>query len=329
MGESSLVVGMSGKEIHELEEIALAAFGWSSIFVMALALTGGAIIAARAQRRLDVIGKTMDDIAHGDLGARIPLIGNGDDIDQLSADVNQALARLSSLVEGMRQVSTDIAHDLKTPLNRLKMTIETAATNSERGLPVSEELAAALAESDCIDETFSALLRIAQIESGVRKSRFMTIDVADLLQNLVDIFREVAIDAGQSLSFERQGAVEAPILGDRELLTQMFANLIENAIRHCPKGARIDCALGLDRRHVTARVADNGPGIPEFEHENVLRRLYRLDKSRTTSGSGLGLSLAKAIADLHDASLQLSDNAPGLCVTVQFTNSGTAKSSSR
>lgn len=322
VGDNRLIVGMSNDVIYEFEEIVLAAFGWASIAVVALALAGGALIAVRARQRLDAIGRTMDRIAQGDLGARIPLIGNGDDIDQLSTDVNQALKRLASVVDGMRQVSADIAHDLKTPLNRLKMTIETALARSARGLSVSDELEAASAESNQINDTFSALLRIAQIESGARKARFTTIDIADVMRQVADVYREVAVDAGQSLTFVCAAPSPVTVLGDRDLLTQMFANLIENAIRHAPEGTTIDCAVTVTMNSAVASIADNGRGIPEAERDHVLRRLYRLEKSRTTPGSGLGLSLVKAIAELHDARLVLDDNQPGLRVSVAFSNAG-------
>ena len=169
-----------------------------------------------------------------------------------------------------------------------------------------------MTESDTINQTFSALLRIAQIEGGVRRDHFAPLDLASVMSNLVEIYTEVAEDACMAL----RCLVDTPalILGDKELLTQAFANLIENAIRHCPQGTQIVCQITTVQDQVTASVADNGPGIPIQERELVLRRLYRLEKSRTTQGSGLGLSLVKAVADLHGAELSLSDAVPGLVV---------------
>ena len=318
IGDDRLVVGLSRSEIDELEEIMLASLVWSSIVVIALAIAGGAALAVRAQRRVDAVRDTMDSVAQGNLDARIPLIGNGDDIDRLSAAVNAALDRLSALVEGMRQVSADIAHDLKTPLNRLRIHIETASGKGARGIPAAEELKAALVESDRINETFGALLRIAQIEAGARRERFTDIDIAIVLAEVAEIYHDVAEDAGKMLSYASDVSTPFLIHGDRELLTQLFANLIENAIRHCPNGTQITCSLTPKSDHIVASVADSGPGIPQNERENALRRLYRMEKSRTSEGSGLGLSMVKAIADLHGASLSLENNAPGLRVSVAF-----------
>lgn len=313
-----LVVGMSYAETDELQEIALASFGWASLIVLATALAGGIFLAFRVQRRMEAIAGTMMRVSHGELGARIPLIGSGDDIDTLSIQVNSALERLAALVEGMRQVSADIAHDLKTPLNRLKLIVEAAIENEANGHPVATELAEARAESDQINATFDALLRIAQIESGARKSRFTVLDLGEVVASIAEVYVDVAFEEGRLLVFELGRTGPLPIFGDRELLLQLFSNLVENTIRHCPDGTRIEMTLAEADDKITAAVNDNGPGIPENEQENVLRRLYRLDKSRTTSGTGLGLSLVKAIAELHGASLELGDNEPGLRVTLTF-----------
>jgi signal transduction histidine kinase len=220
------------------------------------------------------------------------------------------------LVEAMRQVSADIAHELRTPLNRLRIHIEQAARNAAVSAPVEDDLAAAIAQSETIDQTFSALLRIAQIEAGARREKFAPVDLAALLGDIGDVYSEVAEDAGQTLLCDMAGA--AWVMGDKELLTQTFANLIENAIRHCQTGNAITCKVRAEGNRVTASVADTGPGIPLAERELVLRRLYRLEKSRTTEGTGLGLSLVKAVADLHGAELALADAMPGLRVELQF-----------
>ena len=238
-------------------------------------------------------------------------------MDILAGDINGALERLSHLVEGMRQVSNDIAHELKSPLNRLKINLETARKKQAKGKAVSKELDASLKEADGINDTFAALLRIAQIESGTRKARFATVDLNEVMRDVTEVYTDVAQDAGMTLNFDPQ-AVAAPIWGDRDLLTQMSANLVENCIRHCQQGAAIMVVLDSDVKHSRLTITDNGPGIPQAERENVLRRLYRLEQSRTTPGSGLGLSLVKAIADLHGATLVLDDNHPGLRATLDF-----------
>jgi signal transduction histidine kinase len=318
VGDFSLTVGLSGEQISEIKEIVLDSFGWASFMVISLAIIGGGIIATRTQKRLDTVRETMNEIASGRLGARIPATKSDDDIALLSRDINIALARLSALVEGMKQVSTDIAHDLKTPLNRLKILINSAADRHSLGANVQDELEAAEAESDRINATFDALLRIAQLETGARRARFSPVAASDILGNVCEVYEDVAEDSAMRLTADIPSGPAPVIQGDRELLTQLFANLIENALRHCPSGTEIHCSSSQTPLHNVITIADNGQGIPASERENVLRRLYRLEKSRTTDGTGLGLSMVKAIADLHGAQLRLDDNKPGLRVEIAF-----------
>ena len=311
-----LVVGLSNADLDDLAEIILTGFGWSALAVLIAAISAGTWIASRLQRRLSEVTSTLHRVAGGDLSTRLAMSGRGDDLDLISGEINQTLGRLGALVEAMRQVSADIAHELRTPLNRLRIHIEQAARNAAASAPVEDDLAAAVAQSEAIDHTFSALLRIAQIEAGARREKFAPVDLAALLGDVGDIYAEVAEDAGQILLCDVAGA--AWVMGDKELLTQTFANLIENAIRHCPAGTAITCKVRAEGNRVTASVSDTGPGIPTGERELVLRRLYRLEKSRTTEGTGLGLSLVKAVADLHGAKLALTDAMPGLRVELRF-----------
>ena len=311
----SIVIGLTDADLDDLAEISVSAFGWSTLAVLIAAIAAGALIAARIQARITEVEATLHQVAHGDLTARLHVSGRGDDLDQIFAAINHALARLGGLVEAMRQVSADIAHDLRSPLNRLRIRIEAAADAEARGLPVAADLAAALGDCDAISQTFSALLRIAQIEAGTLR-QFGQVDLAAVMETVAEAYVEVAEDAGMTLICQTAGS--ALIEGDKDLLIQAFANLIENALRHCPPGTAIACAVQSDATSVNAIVRDTGPGIPEAERENVLRRLYRLEKSRTTEGSGLGLALVKAVADLHQADLTLTDARPGLSVNLCF-----------
>ncbi|TGT35400.1 ATP-binding protein [Mesorhizobium sp. M8A.F.Ca.ET.165.01.1.1] len=318
VGADTLTIAFSLSETEELETIMLMSFGWATLIITGLAVTGGALLASRVQRRLDGIAATMVDVSHGRLDTRIPLTGKDDDIDIVSSQVNDALDRLSALVEGMKQVSADIAHDLKTPLNRLQMILESAADKAARRQDVSDDLADARSEGHQINETFDALLRIAQIEAGARKARFTDVDLGEILRTIAEIYTDVAEDDGKVLSPTQLNEMVDRVHGDRELLTQMFANLVENALRHCPPGTTINLTVTRRGERVLASVADNGPGIPPGEREKVFQRLYRLDHSRSTPGSGLGLSLVRAIADLHGATIALEDRKPGLAVVVSF-----------
>lgn len=316
VGGYSIVVGLTDADLDDLAEISFGAFGWSALGVLFAAIAAGAVIAARIQARINAVEATLHRVAQGDLTARLPVSGQGDDLDQIFTAINRALARLGGLVEAMRQVSTDIAHDLRSPLNRLRIRIEAAAEAEAQGLPAAADLAAALSDSDAISQTFSALLRIAQIEAGTARQKFSPVDLAAVMEAVAEAYVEVAEDAGMTLTCQTCGP--AFIEGDKDLLTQAFANLIENALRHCTPGTAITCRVEADAADIRASVEDTGPGIPEAERENVLRRLYRLEKSRTTEGSGLGLALVKAVADLHQARLSLTDATPGLRVNLSF-----------
>ena len=312
----TIVVGLTDADLDDLAEISRSAFVWSALGVLLAVIGVGALIATRVQARITEVEAVLHRVAQGDLTARLTLSRAGSDLDQISLAINNALARLSSLVEAMRQVSADIAHDLRSPLNRLRIRIEAAAEAEAKGLPVAADLAAAIAESDAINQTFSALLRIAQIEAGTARQKFTLLDISAVMEAVAEVYTEVAEDAGMTLTCHTSGP--ALIEGDRDLLIQAFANLIENALRHCPPGTRVCCAVETTGSHVQAIIRDNGPGIPEAESDNVLRRLYRLEKSRTTEGSGLGLALVKAVADLHHAELTLTDAQPGLSVSLCF-----------
>ncbi len=321
-----LVVASSFEETDELGGLALSSFGWAGAIATAIAVAAGLLLAGTVRKRMDAIGGTMGRVGQGDLAARIPLRGADDDIDVLSGQINAALDRLGALVEGMRQVSVDIAHDLKTPLNRLSIIIEGALEMAERGQGNAAELVQAQIEAGRINATFEALLRIAQIESGARRERFTDVSLASVMSVLAEAYEDVALENGQTLTLSFDATDPTVIRGDRDLLTQLFANLIENAIRHAKGGKSIGMFVYRQNGGVTARIVDDGPGIPNDENEKVFRRLYRLEKSRSTEGTGLGLSMVKAIADLHGATISLANANPGLAATVNFpgTNEQTA-----
>jgi signal transduction histidine kinase len=315
--DTRLIVGESYRDIENLEDITLGSLAWTSILVLILSGAGGVLIATRAERRFQAVRATMDRIAHGDLAARIPLHGKGDDIALLSHDINLALCRLQSNVEGMRQVSTDIAHDLKTPLNRLRISLEEARRKLARGQSAEDEIDAADAEVQQINGTFEALLRIAQIESGARRARFERLDLSKVIEEVAELFTGALEDAGMSIVTAVTG-YPCMMEGDRQLIMQLFSNLVENVLRHCPKGTHARLFAEVTGDTILSGVDDNGPGIPPEEREKVFQRLYRLERSRTSPGTGLGLSLVRAIADIHEAHLVLEDANPGLSVKVTF-----------
>lgn len=313
-----LLVGENRYRAVKAQEAILRALGWGIAITLLLAAGGGAALGAGFLRRIDEINRTTRSIMDGDLAKRVPMRGSGDEMDQLAVNLNAMLDRIQVLMESLKRVSDDIAHDLRTPLSRLRHRLEVArATAGSDAEPVVEQ---SIAELDAILETFSALLRISQIESGARRAAFSDVSLAEIVSNVCEAYAPVAEDRGQRLEavVDRVPSIQ----GDRELLTQMVANLIENPIRHCPAGVEITVGLGQEAGTPALCVTDSGPGIPASEREKVFRRFYRLEASRTTPGSGLGLALVKAVADLHGASVELSDNHPGLCVTVRFHAAG-------
>jgi signal transduction histidine kinase len=266
------------------------------------------------------VSGTLERVAEGDLEARVPLHdSDADDLARLSREINSTISQLEKMVESQNQITADIAHDLRTPMQRLRQRLEAIGQSEELADHLSGQVYQAIEAADDLIETFHALLRISQIEAGAQRESFREVDLTAVLSRIEDAYSAVAEENNQTLVFTG-GAAPHTVLGDQQLLTQMVANVVENALRHCPSKAHVEMSLLSTSDHTTFTVCDNGPGIPERDREKVFRRFYRVEKSRTTSGNGLGFSLVKAIADLHCAKVALSDNQPGLKVTVLFSN---------
>lgn len=271
--------------------------------------------ARRARNRVEAIRGTLREMTGGNLAARVTGLDDApDDIADIGRAVNRMAEAQAASIASLKQVSADIAHDLKTPIQRVSVLLsrlEEAGLSGEQ----AEIAGRAREETAGIVKTFQSLLQIAQIEGGRIEERFSQIDLGDVVAGIVDVFEPTAEESGHALTFVHGGS--APVIGERQLLGQVTANLIENALRHAPPGSRIDVRVGAEPRPYL-KVTDDGPGIPENERGNVVKRHYRLERSRTTEGSGLGLALVAAIADLHDADLELGDAGPGLSVTLTF-----------
>jgi signal transduction histidine kinase len=311
-----LFVGRDTAPIAATRERILKAFAWIEGAAMVLAGMGGVFFSLQFMRRIDAIARTCQSIISGKFNDRIPLRGSGDELDRLAVAINNMLDRISTLLDNLRQVSSDIAHDLRTPLTHLRNRLEEAGQKAVTTDDYAALVTDAIEDTDHLLVIFSALLRLSQIESGSRLAAFTALSLTELLERIYEMYRPVAEDAHQILLHDIQKGVR--IRGDGELLTQMFSNLIENAIRHTPSGTRIMLRLGASGSTVTAAVEDNGPGIPAAERDKVFRRFYRLTGSRTTPGNGLGLALVAAIANLHAAKIELADNHPGVCLRLSF-----------
>jgi signal transduction histidine kinase len=310
-----LVVGQDTDQFTDFEDLILNVAAGSLATAFALALIGGLATSASMLRRVTAITDAGRDIMRGNLARRIALRGSSDEFDRLSANLNEMLDRIQMLMDGLRQVSNDIAHDLRTPLTRLRQRLELARSKAATVADYEAAVDKAIAETDEILDTFGALLRIAQIEAGTRRAAFTEVDLSGVCQTIVETYAAVAEDHQHAL--ESRIAEGIAVQGDRQLLTQMIANIVENALRHTPAGTRIELVLAGPPTPVCT-IRDNGPGIPEPERQKVFRRFYRLDSSRATPGSGLGLSLVAAVAELHRIAVEIGDGQPGLKVTLRF-----------
>jgi signal transduction histidine kinase len=316
-GNDSLVVGIDAHSRKEMHELILRSFGWGSGITLVLAFGGGMLLSGALLRRIEAINRAARTIMAGDFSRRIPVRSTDDEFDHLVASLNAMLDRIQSSMDSVRQVSTDIAHDLRTPLTRLRQRLERAQLRACSSAEWRAAAADCIAEMDAILGTFGALLRIAQIESGATAGQFAEVDLPDVLTTLAEVYEPMADDKKQI--FSAAISCNLKVCGDRELLGQTLANIIENAMKHSPPGARIDLKAVASSTGIKVIVSDDGPGIPLAERENVFKRFYRVESSRSTAGSGLGLSLVDAIVNLHRIRVNLADNHPGLRVSLIFS----------
>lgn len=312
-GGFHLLVGRDIQDLVAAKRRIVNALGWGLFMTLVLALVGGTMMTRSTVRRLEAITGTSRIIMDGDLSRRIPRDHSGDDFDHLAANLNAMFERIETLMEEIKRVSDNIAHDLKTPLTRLKGHLERleADLGSDHA-----GLQRALDEADGLLATFSALMRIARVESGARRAGFAPLAVARVAGDAVELYQALADEKEQRLLLGSDA--EPWILGDRDLLFQALANLLDNAIKFTPRGGTVRVRVGTHGREAVLTVSDSGPGVPEAAREKVLQRFFRLEESRSTPGNGLGLSLTAAVVKLHHGNLQLSDNRPGLRVQMRM-----------
>lgn len=310
----NLLVGQSMKDLTTLKALVGRALMWGLMLTVALGIIGGLMMRRTLSSRLGSINQTSRKIMQGDLRRRIATSGTGDEFDELAGNLNSMLDQIEHGVEGVRRVSDNIAHDLKTPLARLKNRVEELKIRVA-GRP-EEELAVdqIIDEADGLLATFNALLRIARIEYSEQRKGFSKVDLNSILYDLLELYEPLIEEKGQHLNIDICQSIE--ISADRDMLFQAFANLLDNAIKYTPAQGVITIRSVKEGVNWYIEIADNGPGIPEDAHEKVVLRFYRLDQSRTTPGSGLGLALVFAVLKLHKLDLSFSDNHPGLCVRV-------------
>jgi signal transduction histidine kinase len=314
-GGFRLLVGRDVEERTRLRDIIRRAFGWSLLLVGTLGCFGAWFVARRVLKRVDDMTETTRTIMAGDLAGRLTVSGTGDELDRLAQNLNAMLDRIGELMSGMKEVSDNIAHDLKTPLTRLR----NKADEALRSAATPEELRAALEanieESDNLIRIFNALLMIARLEAGSARDTMADFNAAEVAHGVAELYEAVAEEAGVAL--EARVEDELPVHGSRELVGQAVANLVDNALKYgaAPRPglpAAVTVGAVKNAENVTITVADHGPGIPEADRGRVVERFVRLETARTRPGFGLGLSLAAAVARLHGGTLRLEDNGPGL-----------------
>ncbi|CCA92531.1 HAMP domain-containing sensor histidine kinase [Novosphingobium sp. PP1Y] len=314
-GGYRLTVAADKEPLEQIDATILTIFGIAFACLLAIGLAGALILGAYLRRRLTRIEATAGAIAGGDLSRRMAVGPRDDEFDRVAASLNAMLDRIAGLIANLRQVTSDLAHDLRTPLMRLRNQLDALHEPGENDMR-SARIDDAVERADEVLRLFEAILRISELEEGSLHRNFSSVDLGALVRDLGEAHEPLAEDAGKTLLVRVAG--DARVTGDRELLAQALINLIENALRHTPPGSAIEIGVRIEAGRPVAYVADNGPGIPADQRAHVLERFVRLEASRSTPGNGLGLSLAAAVAAAHRAELRLADNAPGLEVAIVF-----------
>lgn len=281
-----------------------------------LATVGGVLMTGSVVSRLEAFNDVSREVMTGNLAARIPTKGAGDEYDRLAGNLNRMLDQIGILMNEVKRVSDNIAHDLRTPLTRLRNRLEQLLDDRHDRNTQRAMIERAIEDSNGLLDTFNALLRIAEVNSGSRRSRFAELDLADILRDVYELYEPLAAERNQEMSISTVDS--AVIRGDKDLLFQAFANMVDNAIKHTPEGGEIKIAIRDVDDGISVSVADAGHGISPEERKAVFDRFYRTEESRTTPGSGLGLTLVAAVAELHGARIELGDNEPGLLFTMTF-----------
>ena len=309
-GGFHLLIGRDVQVRAQLRALLTDALLWALLVVVVMASVGALVVRSLFRRTLANVSATAAAIAGGDFTQRVRLSGRGDEFDQLAETINDMLDRMARLMEGVREVSNAIAHDLRTPITRARARLEDAALHAGTVGELRAAIERAIADLDGIVAVFQALLRIAEIEAGSRRAAFAPLDLAPLLADVAELYGAVAEERGIALTV--QAPERLPAFGDRDLIQQAVANLVDNAVKFSPPGGAVVLWATLARAGVEIAVADQGPGIPEADRARAAERFFRGESARNTPGSGLGLALVQAVAQLHGGSLRLADAAPGL-----------------
>jgi signal transduction histidine kinase len=292
---------------------------WTVALILLLGAAGGGLMSRNMLRRLDTINRTSGEIMKGDLTRRVPLAGSGDEFDELAVNLNRMLDRIERLMRGLREVTDSVAHDLRTPLNRLRNRLEESVARLQASGTQAGEIERAIAETDQLIGTFNALLLIAETDAGTTRAAMTVLDVAEVAADVAELYEPLAEERQVGLTL--LPATGVTIEGNRSLIAQALANLVDNAIKYTPQGGAVRIRTAISGDGAELSVADSGPGIPAEDRTRVVERFVRLEASRNSPGTGLGLSLVAAVAHFHNAELVLEDNKPtGLKAVLRFPN---------
>src|SRR6201996_4422757 len=312
-----LLVAQDVHDRYLTERMFTTTLPWTVLLILVLGIMGGALLSRTMLRRLDTINRTSGDIIKGDLTRRVPLNGSGDEFDVLAENLNRMLDRIERLMKGLREVTDSVAHDLRTPLNRLRNRLEESVARLNASGAQSSEIERAIAETDQLIGTFNALLLIAETDAGTTRAAMSPLDLGGVAADVVELYEPFADEKKVSLALVPGNPVA--IEGNRSLIAQALANLVDNAIKYTPVGGKVRIRIAISPERGGLSVADSGPGIPLADRPRVTERFVRLEASRSSPGTGLGLSLVAAVAHYHGAELVLDDNQPtGLKGTLRF-----------
>lgn len=309
-GGYRILVGRDISVRVKVRELLTHALGLGIGVVLVMAVLGGLVVRRLFRRMIANVASTAAAVSRGDLTRRVQLSGRGDEFDQLSESINDMLDRIARLMEGVKQVSNAIAHDLRTPIARARARLEEASGHAAGPAELRTAIEQATADLDGIVSVFQALLRIAEIEAGSRRAAFAPVDLAPLLADMAELYEASADEKGLTLRLE--ASTSLPVHGDATMIQQAAANLLDNALKFSPSGSVVVLSGMRVANGVEIAVTDHGPGIPETERGRAADRFYRGETARSTPGSGLGLSLVQAVAQLHGGTLTLADAQPGL-----------------
>ena len=313
---SRILVGLNDYEVGEMRSALARSMGLGLGAMLLLAIGGGILVTLAMLRQIEAINRVTRDIMAGDLRQRVPITASNDEFDMLGRNINAMLDRISTLMDAIRGVTDNIAHDLRLPLSRLRGRLEASLADRNQPAQLESAIEQSIDDVDSILTTFGALLRIANVESGRPRESFTHVDLTAIVHDAEQLFEPMASAEHKTLQLDADDGVQ--IRGSRDLLFQALANLVDNAIKYTRAGGNILITLRRRDAHIELCVADDGPGIPEDQRDKVFQRLYRADPSRSSAGNGLGLSLVRAVVLLHDGYCQIVDNAPGARVILSL-----------